>query len=544
MPASYVAFLDATEPGAKRDARFEAAAKATDLLDAVCPNPEELTRALGLMKPSERPPAMFDRCGLGGTGLIERGAWLASGPSSVVPFAAKAWLEAQGVASDDASMVAKALLLRDHKRWSSPDQKLSMVEGALTPVPAGSMSIEVSVDELRIEGVRVVALEKGSLAAPPAGEEEDPVTTKLREALLAERETFDEDATVTLAISADSRIPSSTLIRIAKLSSEAKIDALGLVVRGDLLEYGFVPFSSPSSATPGHAGLRIDAKGFHLSGPSGTTELIAAPYDFAALDSKAFAIADAQPESISLFVDVAPEVPTSVLVSVFARLGQRACEGKEECRSFNVRLGNDRQAEMMAMATSAGLLGALSAESGHFLASPYGGAFAVGDDDEDVWGGLTGTEVGEAFGVGGLGLVGTGRGGGGTGEGSIGLGNTGLIGKGSGGKKVPRVRQSKATVKGSLDKDIIRRIVRAHINEVRTCYDKGLSKDPALAGKVTVGFTIGSTGKVTASSVSSTTLSDKAVGTCIAGAAKRWKFPSPTGGGVVIVKYPFSLEPG
>ena len=52
--------------------------------------------------------------------------------------------------------------------------------------------------------------------------------------------------------------------------------------------------------------------------------------------------------------------------------------------------------------------------------------------DEDVWGGLTGTEVGEAYGVGGLGLVGTGRGGGGVGEGTIGLGNVGIIGKGSG----------------------------------------------------------------------------------------------------------------
>ncbi|MEM6996408.1 MAG: alpha-2-macroglobulin family protein, partial [Myxococcota bacterium] len=49
-------------------------------------------------------------------------------------------------------------------------------------------------------------------------------------------------------------------------------------------------------------------------------------------------------------------------------------------------------------------------------------AMAVGNDDEDVWGGLTGTEVGEAYGVGGLGLVGTGRGGGGTGVGTIGLG--------------------------------------------------------------------------------------------------------------------------
>jgi hypothetical protein len=65
----------------------------------------------------------------------------------------------------------------------------------------------------------------------------------------------------------------------------------------------------------------------------------------------------------------------------------------------------------------AAILEVMRADSGHFLASPYGGAFAVGTDDADVWGGLVGTEVGESYGVGGLGLVGTGRGGGGAGEG-------------------------------------------------------------------------------------------------------------------------------
>ena len=81
-------------------------------------------------------------------------------------------------------------------------------------------------------------------------------------------------------------------------------------------------------------------------------------------------------------------------------------------------------------AQNAGILGVMQQNSGQFLASPYGGAYSVGNDDEDVWGGLTGSEVGEAYGVGGLGLVGTGRGGGGTGEGTIGLGNTALIGHG------------------------------------------------------------------------------------------------------------------
>ena len=146
-------------------------------------------------------------------------------------------------------------------------------------------------------------------------------------------------------------------------------------------------------------------------------------------------------------------------------------------------------------------------------------------------------------------------------EGTIGLGNVGLIGKGGGGgsgsgygvggggvdhsnKTVPRIRQAKAAVKGALDKDIIRRIVRAHINEVRHCYNKGLANNPILAGRIAVKFTILASGKVGNASIDSTTLDDKTVGQCITKAVKRWKFPKPQGGGKVHVTYPFVLEPG
>lgn len=208
-----------------------------------------------------------------------------------------------------------------------------------------------------------------------------------------------------------------------------------------------------------------------------------------------------------------------------------------------------------------GILGLIQSESGHFLASPYGGEFAVGEDDEDVWGGLTGAEVGEAFGVGGLGLSGTGRGGGGTAEGTIGLGNTGLIGRGGGGTgfgygrgsssgfggrgtRVPVVRQGKATVKGGLDKDIVRRIVRAHLNEVRHCYGRALSADPDLTGRVEVDFLISPEGRVLTAVVASSSLGNDAVTTCIARAVKRWKFPKPRSAGNVTVRYPFVMTPG
>jgi Ca-activated chloride channel family protein len=73
-----------------------------------------------------------------------------------------------------------------------------------------------------------------------------------------------------------------------------------------------------------------------------------------------------------------------------------------------------------ALPQDAGILGVMSKQSGEFLASPDGAAFSVGNDSEDVWGGLTGTETGDSYGVGGLGMVGMGRGGGGAGFGGRG----------------------------------------------------------------------------------------------------------------------------
>ncbi len=104
------------------------------------------------------------------------------------------------------------------------------------------------------------------------------------------------------------------------------------------------------------------------------------------------------------------------------------------------------------------------------------------------------------------------------------------------------VRATTVTIKGKMDKDIIRRIVRAHINEIRYCYNQGLVKDPALKGRVSIQFTIGPEGTVPIAVVQESTLSDANVGQCMAKAVKRWKFPKPDGGGNVVVTYPFVLE--
>lgn len=210
-------------------------------------------------------------------------------------------------------------------------------------------------------------------------------------------------------------------------------------------------------------------------------------------------------------------------------------------------------------ARTAGILGLMASDQGSIMASPLG-SYASGDADADVWGQLVGTTVGEGQGVGGLGLVGVGRGGGGTGEGTLGLGSVGLLGhnrpggdgaglsRGAGfsGRtaRTPNVVASKAEVVGGLDKDLIRRIVRAHINEVRHCYNQGLAKDPNLKGRVSVQFTISGTGKVTTSVVAESDIKDPAVSTCIAQAVRRWSFPKPASGGAALVTYPFILQAG
>jgi|GEM_PF-4592368 len=114
------------------------------------------------------------------------------------------------------------------------------------------------------------------------------------------------------------------------------------------------------------------------------------------------------------------------------------------------------------------------------------------------------------------------------------------------GKKPTKVTASTSggapAVMGSLDKNIIRRVVRQHRNEIRYCYEKELVKNPNLGGKVDVKFTVSPTGSVASAAVASSTLNNASVESCITKKIKRWKFPQPKGGGIVVVKYPFNFS--
>jgi len=202
-----------------------------------------------------------------------------------------------------------------------------------------------------------------------------------------------------------------------------------------------------------------------------------------------------------------------------------------------------------------GLLAVLGAGGPEGLSTVMGGT-GLGGELQGAIGNMFGKEIGNSGGFGGLGLKGTGPGGGGVGN-TIGVGAVGTRGRGggafgygAGAAKIRRRGESNVSIsvgnpviQGSLSMEIIRRVVHSHHDQISYCYSKELTRSPNLRGKVTINWTISAQGFVTQSSVKQSTLDNAAVEQCIVSKVRTWKFPEPKGGGVVIVNYPFILNP-
>ena len=150
-------------------------------------------------------------------------------------------------------------------------------------------------------------------------------------------------------------------------------------------------------------------------------------------------------------------------------------------------------------------------------------------------------------GLGTFGLGGGGRGGAGMlgaeilrgkGGGGIGAMGAGGVGRGAVGGTVTRASAHSVSVQGSIDREAVAKVVNAHLQEVRSCYERALLREPALAGKVVLEWTISQAGKVTTAKTKSSTLKSSAVEACILQSLKLWQFPLAKGG-LVIVSYPF-----
>ncbi len=113
--------------------------------------------------------------------------------------------------------------------------------------------------------------------------------------------------------------------------------------------------------------------------------------------------------------------------------------------------------------------------------------------------------------------------------GSVGTGEVGLV-------------EEEGVVEGGLDRDIIAEIIRRDIGQIRFCYERQLSAQPELYGKVLVKFEINPEGAVEAPRVGTTTLNNASVEGCILRRVAKWRFPAPKGGTAVLVSYPFLFK--
>ncbi len=217
-------------------------------------------------------------------------------------------------------------------------------------------------------------------------------------------------------------------------------------------------------------------------------------------------------------------------------------------------------------AQSFGMIGLLLQDNpGSAVAAVWGKAEAHGADAFAVKGAMWGDRIDTHYGPNGLQLTGIGEGGGGVGEG-IGLGTIGTIGHGAGKpgdgtdgagtrplpgrgsfwghkwKTVYRCAYCGSSVSGRLPPESVQRIIRQNSGRFRACYEKGLLRNPSLAGRVATKFVIGRDGAVASASLESSSMPDEQVNSCVVRAFYGLSFPQPEGG-IVTVMYPFVFSP-
>lgn len=201
------------------------------------------------------------------------------------------------------------------------------------------------------------------------------------------------------------------------------------------------------------------------------------------------------------------------------------------------------------IAEDAGVLGAL--RDGGMMDGMGGGV------DAEMLGGVGGLigAKGVQVGSGGLGSRGSGLGGGGTADGLGGLGTKGMgsgasgYGRGGGnfgakGEGAIGAVGGDPIILGALDRALIDAVIKRHMNQIRYCYQRELTKSPSLKGKLVIKFVIAKDGSVSSANTKSTTLNSPTVENCVVGRFMRMQFPEPKGGGIVIVSYPFIFSAG
>ena len=124
----------------------------------------------------------------------------------------------------------------------------------------------------------------------------------------------------------------------------------------------------------------------------------------------------------------------------------------------------------------------------------------------------------------------------GRGTGTTGYGTGGI---GSHGSAHIDLEGSEGFSPGGMDREAIRRVIRDHLREIRSCYERELQRNPDLIGKLVLQWDIGEGGKVIGTPVVVSNALTKSVGECVSSHLRSWKFPDPPKDQIGRVVYPF-----
>lgn len=112
---------------------------------------------------------------------------------------------------------------------------------------------------------------------------------------------------------------------------------------------------------------------------------------------------------------------------------------------------------------------------------------------------------------------------------------------GNGGKGISLLADE-SEVSGGLDPEIIAQYIRSKLGQILYCYERRLTVDPNLAGKVSIRFGIRADGSVDDKKIHETSLKSAEVESCILNQVASWNFPKPKNGVKVVVTYPFLFK--
>jgi|GEM_PF-5722003 len=127
------------------------------------------------------------------------------------------------------------------------------------------------------------------------------------------------------------------------------------------------------------------------------------------------------------------------------------------------------------------------------------------------------------------------------GYGANGMGMRAGLGK-KGARKVGTMKIDGMTCSSFCQKANIEAVVKQRAGAIRACYEKQLQIKEGLSGKIAVRWTINLEGRVDSASVTTSSMGNAQVESCILGVIRRMRFENPKGG-ICVVQWPFVFSP-